>query len=317
MRKVMQTGFYCVVQFQPDRFRREGVNIGVIVVAERDREIRLRFAETNERARLMFPGAQIDDRRLAAATRALARRLLEVDRTEEAFRDFIKRESSQLVIFPPMPASIDDLDAAVDRVFKDFVADLQAAPRVVCPRCSLSFDPAASTARPETMPSQVLRGLPLPPRKPRAASLPRSLFAEERQRWGSRARLGAPPATLPMPPAPPGPGAPPSPVQAAAESSDALAALQATIAAQSAVAVSSASLDNVARLDAVLSAALDRESQPRVPRGLSMPGVYPTNLGVWPFNAYASVQRAALTFRTVPSDSPEPSNVLRNKEHWS
>src|SRR5690242_20349132 len=109
----MQPGFYCVVQFQPDRFRREGVNVGVIVVAEKDREIRLRFAATSERARRMFPGLPIDDKRFAAAIRALERRLLEVERTEGGISGFLKKESSQLVIFPPMRASVDDIDATL------------------------------------------------------------------------------------------------------------------------------------------------------------------------------------------------------------
>jgi hypothetical protein len=117
----MQPGFYCVVQFQPDRFRREGVNVGVIVVAERDREIRLCFAATTERVRCMFPRFSIDDRRFATTTRALARRLLEVDRTEEGVRGFIKKESSQLVIFSPMRANIEDIDATLDRLFKQLV----------------------------------------------------------------------------------------------------------------------------------------------------------------------------------------------------
>ena len=181
----MQTGFYCVVQFQPDRFRREGVNVGVIVVDENDRMIRLRFDETNQRARRMFPGLQIDDRRLAAAMRALARRILEVDRTEEGVSDFIKKESSQLMIFPPMRVSIDDVDATLDRLFKEFVADSRAAPRISCPMCSFSFDPASSTAGPETAPGQVLG----------SASRSRPSARTSRPRWGSarttrRARCG-------------------------------------------------------------------------------------------------------------------------------
>lgn len=138
----MQPGFYCIVQFQPDRFRREGVNVGVLVVAERDREIRLRFAATTERARRLFPGLPIDDQRFSAATRALERRLLEVERTEGGIRGFLEKESSQLVIFPPMRANIEDIDATLDRLFEQLVLDpkrvlfLDAISDVDVDRCS-------------------------------------------------------------------------------------------------------------------------------------------------------------------------------------
>jgi Protein of unknown function (DUF3037) len=185
----MQTGFYCVVQFQPDSFRREGVNVGVIVVAEQDRDMRLRFAQTYERARRMFPGFPIDDQRLAAAFRALQRRILEVERTEEGVRGFIRKESSQLVIFPPLRACIEDIDATLDRIFKEFVADPRPAPRVTCPMCSFSFDPAASTAGPAIARAQVLKSLPLPPLRPAIASVPQPLLGAER--WGDMRFPGA------------------------------------------------------------------------------------------------------------------------------
>lgn len=175
----MQTGFYCVVQFQPDRFRHEGVNVGVLVLAERDRELRFRFAETYERVRRMFPGLRIDDQRLAAAARALQRRLSEVDRTEEGIRGFIKKESSQLVIFPPLRASIDDIDATLDRIYKEFVEDPRATARITCPRCSFSFDPATSSAGPEVAPAQVLNKLPLRSRKPGLTSVPQPFSVAE------------------------------------------------------------------------------------------------------------------------------------------
>ena len=122
----MKTGFYCIVQFQPDRFRREGVNVGVLVASDEPREFRLHFVETAARVRAMFPGVPIDDTRFAAATRALERRLLEIEPTEEV-RAFFDKESSQLVVLPPMPAVVDDLDATLARLFEEFVADPRSA----------------------------------------------------------------------------------------------------------------------------------------------------------------------------------------------
>ena len=155
----MKTGFYCVVQLQPDRFRREGVNVGVLVTSDEPRRLRLRFVETAARARAMFPGVPVDDKRFAAATRALERRLSELEPTEEAVRAFLDKESSQLVILPPMRAVVDDLDATLARLFDELVAAPGVAARVTCPACELSFDPAASNTRPVSWPENTVSQL--------------------------------------------------------------------------------------------------------------------------------------------------------------
>ena len=115
-------GFYCVVQYQPDRFRREGVNVGVIVVDEDKPTMRRRFIESTERIRQMFPLAFVDRWKFVAACRALWMRVAEIARSEEAVRDFIKKEgSSALVLLPPLRVAIEDVDAEVDRLFEELV----------------------------------------------------------------------------------------------------------------------------------------------------------------------------------------------------
>ncbi len=114
-------GFYCVIQFCPDQVRREGVNVGVVVGD--GHQLRVRFDETTDRLRRMFPHAQLDDRRIAEAKRALQRRLSEVDPTEASLRDFIDKESSQLVMLPTMRTRFDDIEVSVARLFVKFVAE--------------------------------------------------------------------------------------------------------------------------------------------------------------------------------------------------
>jgi len=101
-------GFYCIIQFQPDRFRREGANIGVLLVSDIHKKPIFRFVETTDRIRCMFPDILLDSRRLMAATRALEKRIADIDCTEDTIRDFISKESSQLVLLPTLRVWIRD-----------------------------------------------------------------------------------------------------------------------------------------------------------------------------------------------------------------
>lgn len=152
----MHSGFYCVIQFCPDPVRREGVNVGVVVGD--GHQLRVRFDETTDRLRRMFPRVHLDDQRIADAKRALQRRLSEVEPTEGGLRDFIGKESSRLVMLPPMRTRVEDLDASVARIFEKFVAE-PPGPRqhLACPQCGHGFDPAAPAIK---LPQPAVNKLP-------------------------------------------------------------------------------------------------------------------------------------------------------------
>jgi hypothetical protein len=119
----MSKAFYSIIQFCPDTARSEGVNVGVLLVGPSHDKVWVRFIEDNRRAAKVFGADAFDDARLTSAKRALQERLSDVAPNDEALRDFISREASQLVILPLRQMMIREPLQALDGLFHDFVEE--------------------------------------------------------------------------------------------------------------------------------------------------------------------------------------------------
>jgi len=114
-------GFYCVIQFRPNAFREEGVNVGVVVGD--GARVCVMTARSNEHVKRVFHRQTYDDARLASAKAALARRIEQEVSNIDAMRAFISKEAGQLAVLDPRPAVVQDVDLECGRFFVDLVTD--------------------------------------------------------------------------------------------------------------------------------------------------------------------------------------------------
>lgn len=143
------SGFYSVVQFGPEPFRGECVNIGVVVGAD-GVGVEVIMAERNEHVKDVFGATSYDDARLSLAKRGLAARLKESVVSGEDLVAFIAKESGQqLSLLPPCPVVVRDLASDARALFLDMVNDparrhRQGGPRARAPNLRRYFEPLMS-----------------------------------------------------------------------------------------------------------------------------------------------------------------------------
>jgi hypothetical protein len=120
---------YSIIQFYPQALRREGVNVGVVVVSERLRTVRVRMSANNELVRKHCGGSSFHDAWLSSAKRSLARRLQGMDPNQAALLEFIAKEAGQLVVLPPRPVVIEDPDRTLALLFAELVGEIEPQQR--------------------------------------------------------------------------------------------------------------------------------------------------------------------------------------------
>src|SRR5215472_9475333 len=71
----MARGFYSVVQYCPDRFRAEAVNVGLVLLCLDPHAVRVRMTGNHDRVRRLFSIARPELKNLKLSTQGLASRI--------------------------------------------------------------------------------------------------------------------------------------------------------------------------------------------------------------------------------------------------
>jgi hypothetical protein len=121
------TGYYCIVQFTPDRRRAEGANIGVLLFAPEHQFLDVRLASSNRRIHRFFGTPRgFDEEQVSAIRLSLKNRLrveAEYIRSPEDLDHFVKTLANHLVLTPPRPVIVSDPARDLDNLFEELVAE--------------------------------------------------------------------------------------------------------------------------------------------------------------------------------------------------
>ena len=121
------TGYYCIVQFTPDRRRAEVANIGVLLFSPEHGFLDVHLASSNRRIRRFFgtPGG-LDEERVSAIRLSLKDRLrveAEYVRSLEDLQHFVNTRANQLVLTSPRPVIVTEPARDLARLFEELVAE--------------------------------------------------------------------------------------------------------------------------------------------------------------------------------------------------
>lgn len=117
--------FYSVVQYCPDRFRAEAVNVGLILICPEPQEARVRITEKFERVRKLFGVSRDDLKNLKLAMHGLQSRIengAHDFRTAEDLAAFAASRANDLRLTEPRLAKLVNIDEDFERLFADLVA---------------------------------------------------------------------------------------------------------------------------------------------------------------------------------------------------
>jgi hypothetical protein len=120
----MARGFYSVVQYCPDRFRAEAVNIGLVLLRLDPHAMRVRITENYDRARRLFGIGGPELKNLKLSTHALKSRMEGGEgefRTAEDLLAFAASRANDLRLTEPRLAMIEAIEEDFERLFADLV----------------------------------------------------------------------------------------------------------------------------------------------------------------------------------------------------
>jgi len=122
--------FYSVVQYCPDRFRAEAVNVGLLLYCEEPRFLRIRIVDNHRRMRRVFgiSGKTLATVRLSEQN--LLHRINEKGEdvaTLDELKAFIATRANDLRLTEPRLAMVSDVEADFARLFAQLATDQAAA----------------------------------------------------------------------------------------------------------------------------------------------------------------------------------------------
>jgi hypothetical protein len=126
----MARGFYSVVQYCPDRFRAEAVNVGLVLLCLEPHAVRVRMTGNHERVRKLFSIARPDLKNLKLSTHGLTSRIeqsVEELRTPEDLAAFAASRANDLRLTEPRLTKLDDINTDFDRLFAQLVEEHSTA----------------------------------------------------------------------------------------------------------------------------------------------------------------------------------------------
>jgi hypothetical protein len=118
----MARGFYSVVQYCPDRFRAEAVNVGLVLLRPDPHALRVRMTTHYDRVRRFFPKAELKN--LKVSVHGMASRIEKSPdelRTEQDLAAFAASRANDLRLTEPRLAVVEDFDADFERLFAQLV----------------------------------------------------------------------------------------------------------------------------------------------------------------------------------------------------
>jgi hypothetical protein len=120
----MARAFYSVVQYCPDRFRAEAVNVGLVLLCVDPHGVRVRMTDSHNRVRKLFAIARSDSKNLKLSTDGLRSRIensAEEFRTLDDLSEFAATRANDLRLTEPRLAKVDNLDDDFERLFSELV----------------------------------------------------------------------------------------------------------------------------------------------------------------------------------------------------
>jgi len=126
----MTRGFYSVVQYCPDRFRAEAVNVGLVLLCLDPHGVRVETIGRHDRVRRLFGIGGAALKNLKLATRGLKNRIeaAAMDlRTDADLAAFAASRANDLRLTEPRLAKIGELDRDFERLFSELVEERSAA----------------------------------------------------------------------------------------------------------------------------------------------------------------------------------------------
>jgi hypothetical protein len=121
---MMARGFYSVVQYCPDRFRAEAVNVGLVLLCTEPHAVRVRMADNLDRVRKLFAIPKPDLKNLKLSTQGLTSRIeksLEELQTAEDLAAFAASRANDLRLSEPRLAKVEDFEVDFRRLFSQLV----------------------------------------------------------------------------------------------------------------------------------------------------------------------------------------------------
>ena len=138
----MARGFYSVVQYCPDRFRAEAVNVGLVLLCVDPHALRVKMTGNHDRVRKLFAISKQDLENLKFSTDGLTSRIensADELRTSEDLAAFAASRANDLRLTEPRLAKLVNFDEDFERLFAQLVethstAELaEASPAEVLP----------------------------------------------------------------------------------------------------------------------------------------------------------------------------------------
>lgn len=121
-----QRAFYSVVQYVPDRFRAEAVNVGLVLLQLEPHAIRSRMTDNFDRVQRLFRSARRDLKNLEFSIASLNNRVENSPcefRTEKELSAFAASRANDLRLTHPRLTMLENLEADFERLFSALVEE--------------------------------------------------------------------------------------------------------------------------------------------------------------------------------------------------
>jgi len=122
----MRRGYYSIMQYCPDRFRAEAVNIGLVLLSPAPHEVRVDLIRRYSRVQKLFGIGGADLKNVKLAARRLKHRIESANgelRTDEDLASFAASRANDLRLTEPRLAKFDDLEQDFERLFSELVEE--------------------------------------------------------------------------------------------------------------------------------------------------------------------------------------------------
>lgn len=124
----MARGFYSVVQYCPDRFRAEAVNVGMILLCVDPHAVRVRMTDNYDRVSRLFSTSKSELKNLKLSVLGLRNRIeqsIDELRTPAELATFVASRANDLRLTEPRLVKLDDMEVDFERLFSQLVKHVE------------------------------------------------------------------------------------------------------------------------------------------------------------------------------------------------
>ena len=118
----MSRGFYSVIQYVPDRFRAEAVNLGLVLLCPDPHALRFRLSTDFDRVKRLFQVNEADLKISVESMHARLESLTTTMRTADELAVFAASRGNDIRLTEPRLAKLESIDADFERLFASLVS---------------------------------------------------------------------------------------------------------------------------------------------------------------------------------------------------